>query len=56
MGHTGVPTPPEVIDKIVRLRDEQGLDWSIIAQRFGISVPTAIKVYRRRKDGGTEED
>jgi hypothetical protein len=49
MGQTGVPTPDEIADKIVRLRDDQNLEWAVIAYRFGIKSETARKVYQRRK-------
>lgn len=51
MGQSGVPTSKETIDKIVRLRDEQGLEWTVIATRFSISPTTAKNVYDRRKAG-----
>lgn len=43
------PTSKDTIDKIVRLRD-QGLDWDLISERFGIQVQTLKKLYQQRKD------
>lgn len=49
MGQRGVSTPDAISDKIIRLRDIQGLDWSVIAYRFDIKAENAKKVYKRRK-------
>ena len=55
MGQPGVPTSVEIADKICRLRDEQGLTWTVIAERFGIKSETASKVYHNRKAELAEE-
>lgn len=49
MGQSGVPTPSDIADKIIRLRDGQNMEWTVIAYRFGIKADTARKIYLRRK-------
>lgn len=49
MGQKGTPTPEVIVDRIVHLRDSQGLKWAIIGRRFGIKGDTAHKLYDHRK-------
>lgn len=52
-----VTVPPESIEKMARLK-EQGISFSIIAQRFGISRSYAARLVREHNErkGARDED
>lgn len=39
----------ETVKRIVNLRQEQGLSFPIIAERFGISSARAVQIFKRQQ-------
>lgn len=50
-----VTVPPESIEKMARLK-AQGISYSIIARRFGLSSSYAMRLVKKYESEGKETD